>query len=210
MRRIAKVDIPPVLEENHANWTAEFVADKGNKTKRYRYRHPEIKAALKNETGNKCAYCESKIGHNTPGDVEHKIPTSVDESQHFSWDNLTIACTECNRRKNDYYTPAAPFLDPYRDDVESRLIHLGPVMSWAPGDDEAEISVRTLQLHDDTRSDLITRKVELIDKLNNLVTRIEKETGPLKDLLIISLEKMKGTNAEYSAMINAVCEKYGV
>ena len=89
---------------------------------------PEL--TLKEETGFKCVYCESKIGHNTPGDIEHKIPSSKDEDQHFAWNNLTIACTECNRRKNDYYVIGNEFLDPYSDDVENVLEHHGPLVYW--------------------------------------------------------------------------------
>lgn len=208
MRKLTKGDIPVVLGDNQVTWTAEFVADKTNATKKFRYRHPDIKAALKEETSSKCVYCESKIGHNTPGDVEHKTPSTADELLHFSWDNLTIACTECNRRKLNYFEPALPFLDPYVDDVETRVLHLGPLVSWTPGDASAETSIKMLQIHDDTRIELIKRKIETIDKLNNLVARIEKAEEPLKGLLLLALERMKEKNSEYSAMITAVCNQY--
>ena len=210
MRNLTKGVIPNVLDENQDSWTASYIADKSNSTKKFRYRHKDIKCALKNETGSKCIYCESKIGHNTPGDVEHKIPSTADENLHFAWDNLTIACTECNRRKSNYNETDAPFLDPYADDVEDRVVHLGPLLSWRPGDNSAEISIRILEMHDATRFELIKKKVEAIDKLNNLISRINREQGALKEMLLISLEKMKDRNAEYSAMINSTCEKYGL
>ena len=43
----------------------------------------QIKAALMKETHDKCAYCESKVGHNCPGDAEHKIPVSHDAQRLF-------------------------------------------------------------------------------------------------------------------------------
>jgi 5-methylcytosine-specific restriction endonuclease McrA len=116
MRNLKKVPTPKILEDNVAAWLAEYLADKANPTKRYRYRNDDIKGALRDETGFKCIYCESKIGHNTPGDVEHKIPSSKVPEEHFTWTNLTIACTECNRRKNDYYETDEGFLDPYNED----------------------------------------------------------------------------------------------
>ena len=33
------------------------------------------------------------------------------------WDNMTIACSECNRRKLDHYDPECVFLDSNVDDV---------------------------------------------------------------------------------------------
>lgn len=89
--------MPNVLAINHDEWLTAFLADKTNKTNKYRYRHSEIKITLTEETGWKCVYCESKIGHNTPGDIEHKVPSSKDEHRHFNWENLTVACTECNK-----------------------------------------------------------------------------------------------------------------
>jgi hypothetical protein len=82
----------------------------------------------------------------TPGDIEHKVPSSKNRRLHFVWSNLTVACTECNRRKLDYYEIGAEFLDPYSDPVEDCLIHLGPIVYLAPGHQRAEITVRTLSL----------------------------------------------------------------
>ena len=61
MRNLVKLPIPPVLAARGKEWTVEFLADPNNQTKRYRYRHPEIKQTLLNETGDKCIYCESKV-----------------------------------------------------------------------------------------------------------------------------------------------------
>lgn len=206
MRNLEKRPCPQVLADHAEEWTEDYIADRDNKTKRYRYRHPEIKAELVAETSNKCVYCESKVGHNTPGDVEHKIPTSADRSQHFSWANLTIACTECNRRKRAYFDEVKPFLDPYNDDVESRVVHHGPVVAWIPGDESSEISVKTLELHDNSRSQLLMRKVEKIGEVNELFARkASTESALLREVLAAQIEQMRSSNAEYSAMINAVC-----
>lgn len=210
MRKIAKLEVPAVLEENAETWTAEYQADPKSNTKKYRYRHPEIKGTLLQETFHKCVYCESKIGHNTPGDVEHKTPSAVDRNLHFSWTNLTIACTECNRRKSDYFDPNLPFLDPYNDDVEDRVIHLGPVLGWHPGDTCAEVTIRLLALDTRERDQLIIRKVEAINTLNDLVGRIATESGVMQELLRVLLSKRKDCDSEFSGMICAVCAHYGV
>jgi len=207
MRKLNKGEIPAVLAENVEWWTEEFVADPENHTKRYRYRHPEIKAALLKETAGKCVYCESKVGHNTPGDTEHKIPSSEDNTLHFSWTNLTIACSECNRRKNDYFRPSMPFLDPYVDDVESVLVHLGPIVGWKPGYQRAEITIRTLELHSGARRELISRKIERLEELSELLERLASSScDELMGLLLTKrLEEMKSPDAEYSGMVMAAC-----
>ncbi len=211
MRKLAKLAIPDLLAQKASNWLNEYKNDQGNSTKRYRYRDQAIKSTLKNETFNKCVYCESKIGHNTPGDVEHKIPTSKNIDLHFDWNNLTIACTECNRRKNDYYSASDSFLDPYLDDVEDLVLHLGPVVSWKNGDSKAEISVKTLELHSNARENLISRKIEKIEELNNLVERYNKETNPtLKKIHKKGILRMMEISSEYSAMIISILKTKNV
>ncbi len=200
MRNLNKLAIPTILDLNATVWTAEFIAEPTNRTKKYRYRNPEIKQQLKVETGFKCIYCESKIGHNTPGDVEHKIATTASHLLHFEWSNLTIACTECNRRKNDYDDPNMPFLDPYNDDVEDLVKHLGPIVSWKTGEARAEVSIRQLELDSKARMEVILRKIEHIAKVNDLLERIASKTGFHRKLLERNLMQMTEKDAEYSAM----------
>ena len=178
---------------------------------KYRYRHPEIKTTLKEETGWKCVYCESKIGHNTPGDIEHKIPSSKVEHLHFTWENLTIACTECNRRKNDYYEEGEEFLDPYNDDVENEIQHYGPVLGWNNGNERAEITVKTLELDTTIRFSLISRKIEKIEELNNVIERyVKEESTAIKALMKQKIKRMIDKKSEYSAMIKSIIERKGL
>lgn len=211
MRNLDKLPTPEVLAHNHDEWLANYIADKANSTKKYRYRHPDIKATLTKETGWKCVYCESKIGHNTPGDIEHKIPSSKVENLHFKWENLTVACTECNRRKNDYYIEGEEFLDPYNDDVELAIEHYGPVLGWRNGDERAEVTVKTLELDTPIRFPLISRKIEKIEELNNVVERyVKEESAAVKALMKQKIKRMLDKNSEYSGMIKSIIDTKGL
>lgn len=211
MRNLEKLASPEVLSVNHVGWLTAYVADKTNTTKKYRYRHTEIKTTLKEETGWKCIYCESKIGHNTPGDVEHKIPSSKAEDLHFAWENLTVACTECNRRKNDYYEEGEEFLDPYNENVELAIQHYGPVLGWQNGHVRAEITVKTLELDTVARFSLISRKIEKIEELNNVIERyVKEESIALKTLMKLKIKRMIDKKAEYSGMLVSIIETKGL
>ena len=207
MRRLTKKPVPTVLVTNGATWLAEYQADRTSTTSRYRYRHQDVKAALIAETFWKCVYCESRVGHNTPGDIEHKVPTSKNEALHFEWSNLTVACTECNRRKNDYYVVGEEFLDPYVDDVESALFHAGPFVHWVPGHSRAEITVRKLQL-DAGRPALIDRKRETLEKARTLLELAATANGNpiLHALREDEVNRMCTIDAEYSAMARTYVE----
>jgi uncharacterized protein (TIGR02646 family) len=212
MRHISKLAEPNVLFTNKDNWLTEYKADKTNGTKKYRYRHSDIKGQLKDETGFKCVYCESKIGHNTPGDVEHIIPSSKNEDMHFEWENMTIACTECNRRKNAHYEQGEEFLNPYTDnDLEVLIEHFGPIVNWRNGHVRAEITVKILELNKSTRIQLILRKIEKIEDTNTLIERYIAEQNPtLKKIHKFQLEQMTLVDAEFSGMVKSLITQKGI
>jgi len=211
MRNLEKLATPNVLVENHDGWLTAFLADKTNKTNKYRYRHPEIKKTLMEETGWKCVYCESKIGHNTPGDIEHKIPSSKVENLHFNWENLTTACTECNRRKNNYYKEGEEFLDPYNENVENAIQHYGPILGWKIGHERAEITVKILELDTKNRFPLISRKIEKIEEVNNVIERyVKEESLAIKKLMKQKIKRMIDKKSEYSGMIKSIMKQKGL
>ncbi|TWX55201.1 HNH endonuclease [Colwellia hornerae] len=211
MRKIDKLPKPQILIDNETPWLIAFKADKSNATKKYRYRHADIKTTLRSETNDKCVYCESKVGHNTPGDIEHKIPSSKVEDLHFSWENLTIACTECNRRKNDYYEVGTEFLDPNIDYVEDFIEHHGPITTWKAGSQRAEVSIRILKLNSKERLPLIINKIEKIEEVNNLVERYEsQQNSMLKKLLEKQLLELASKASEYSGMVLEMLVKKGI
>jgi 5-methylcytosine-specific restriction endonuclease McrA len=201
VRNLKKGEPPSLLKEQADNWLKEFLTDQKNDTKRTRYRAPEIKEALTRETSWKCVYCESRIGHNTPGDIEHMVPSSKVAKLHFEWTNLTTACSECNRRKNNYYEKVAEFLNPYVDDVEALVEHHGPFVGYAPGSARAEITLRILQFERPERQVLVYQKLNHLEDLQHLLSRYESEINPvLKELLRLELEERRSISAEYSAM----------
>ena len=205
MRRINKVVCPDVLEQKGTQWLHEYLEDPNNPKRRYRYRHRSIKTRLKEETHAKCVYCESKIGHNTPGDAEHIRPVKKFEREIFVWENLTIACNECNRRKSDYYDENCMFINPYADDVEKMIVHLGPFVSWQIGNERAEATIRTLELDSVARMDLIARKIEKIEEVKNLLERMEgMDADTLRQLLELKLDEMTAASSEFSGMTVAV------
>ena len=205
MRRIEKTACPDVLEQNGGQWLQEFLKNPNNETRRFRYRHPEIKERLKKETFGKCVYCESKIGHNTPGDTEHIRPVKKFLQEIFVWENLTISCSECNRRKRDYYDVNCMFINPYTDNVEDMIVHLGPFVAWKIGNERAEITIRILELDKYTRMELISRKIEKIEEVKNLLENIEgKVGGILRELLELKLNEMISVSSEFSGMAMVV------
>lgn len=205
MRNLTKNTIPRVLATNWRRWTVELKNDPSSTSKQNKYNNAEIKESLLEETCSKCVYCESKIGDTLYGDIEHIVPKSAVPVGRFCWRNLTIACSVCNTKKYTYYDTETMFLNPYEDDVESMLWHQGPLVFWNSGCTRAEVTVKKLKLHHQDRQELIFRKVEHLEFVNELVETYTCTTNTMKKEIVRSqLRELCETSAKYSGMVRSV------
>lgn len=213
MIRLQKGKKPAVLEKEAASWTKELLGlIRAGKpvppTKLRRYAHPTIKAAVKQEAYEKCIYCESKISHVAPGDVEHIKPKSRYRELTYDWHNLAYVCNECNRRKSDTYNEACTPLNPFDDDPSKALAGVGAFIFSVLGHDRAEVTVSLMQLN---RPALLERRGELITTLKHLAERAFREQNPsLRDLLLRELCREVAAPREYSFAGRSFLNSLGV
>lgn len=131
MIRIRKKETAPVPEilKTEGQTETAFLNDRYNQGEREFvskdfdskiYGHEEVKKALIKIQDYKCCFCEAKIGHISPGDVEHFRPKAgwvqTNEKLNkpgyywlaYKWDNLLLSCEICNRRNKKNYFPLLP------------------------------------------------------------------------------------------------------
>ena len=203
MIKLTKGDKPEVLVKNGQSWKAEYVAavENGNlkDSQRYRYRHSSIKEAIRAETHEKCAYCESKISHVHPGEIDHIFPVSRRPDLCVDWDNLTLVCSECNRRKSDYYNEEEPLVNPYVNEPSDHLIFFGPMVLHRD-----KMGFRTTRQIGLSRTQLIERKQERIEQLNMLVQQWrETPNGPTRQFLQEEIMQYASDAAEFAGTVRA-------
>lgn len=100
---------PDVIKNNESKWLETYLIalnkyrlspTKANKKNLHlteeKYKHNQIKEALRVMFNNKCAYCESYIGHISFGHIEHFMPKAKYPKQCFNWNNLLLGCEICN------------------------------------------------------------------------------------------------------------------
>lgn len=84
------------------------------------YAATDVKARLKVDQLGKCAYCETRFGHSSPGDVEHYRPKAGYRQSSaavvqgpgyywlaYEWSNLLYTCEDCNRIRKRQLFPLA-------------------------------------------------------------------------------------------------------
>ncbi len=182
-----KLPLPAILQKNYAEWSNEYLAclESGKaipENIKNRYRHNEIKEQIRSECFDKCVYCESKISHISPGDVEHILPKAHRPDLIFEWANLTYACEQCNRSgKRDYYDPNDPLINPYVDEPDEHLIAFGPIIFHKPGSRKGEISKSILKLN---RTELVERRREAVEAITPLVDKWAAESNSRIKMLL--------------------------
>lgn len=165
------------------------------------YRHHTVKAAIRQETCDKCAYCESKVTHTYPGDVEHIIPKSVRPDLMLDFYNLTFSCSACNNNKRDYYSEDAPIIDPYKDDPESHMFACGPLIMYRPGDTVGYVTKQKLDLN---RMPLVERRKERLESVTRLLDQVVRTRNKShRQVLIEELYKECDKCMEYSFVVRA-------
>lgn len=203
MIRLRKGDKPEVLDKNEEKWGREYLdglaAGRLSDTARYRYRHKDIKAAVKAETHGKCAYCESKTSHVHPGEIDHILPKSERPDLVVAWENLTHVCTECNRRKLDYYSESEPLVNPYVDEPTGHLRFVGALVLQR--DNKGLLTTRRIGL---SRTALVERRQERLEQLNLLIQKwMETTDGPTKEFLRQEIRECAAAASEFSAAMDA-------
>lgn len=129
MRRVSRLPEPDSLKRNAGQWTEELmneIESKGSYAKaderiKNKYRQEDVKQTLEKMYKKHCCYCESIIGTDSFGRIEHLRPKSLPQFHQYSfdWENLHWCCEVCNTGyKRDKWDFKYPILDPSKDDVE--------------------------------------------------------------------------------------------
>lgn len=206
MIKLNKLQEPEILRTNKTQWTEDYKTAKSCKssdleTLKSRYRHPDIKKQILLETSEKCAYCESKIRHIYPGDVEHIKPKSEFEDNIFEWFNLTLSCGECNRRKLANYDEDIGVINPYLDEPDDHLSAHGATIFPRPGDDKGKLCCYLFELN---RIDLVERRKEQLEKIQLKLDEFVKAENPLlRKLIERQIENLKSPSNEYAMITRA-------
>jgi hypothetical protein len=165
------------------------------------YRDVLLKERLREESCDKCIYCESKVSHVDHGEIEHFIPKSIQPRLRYLYYNLGYSCGICNNNKGVYYDPLAPLLNPYEDDPSQFIEAYGPMVSAIGGNPRGSITIRKLKLN---RTELLERRVERLNSILSLVNQMQVSKDPsIKLVLQQQIEEECADDKEFAFVSRA-------
>ncbi len=112
MIHVERGDAPSDFFQYAASWMEEFEGENAQFStsmfwtkvrKRRRMKH--YAKAIFNAFKGKCAFCESKMSHVSPANIDHYRPKGDDRFVHlmFDWNNWLLSCGTCNTSKGDKF-----------------------------------------------------------------------------------------------------------
>ena len=196
---LEKLDEPASLVRNKAKWTQELLdaiagGDRDQiKAKKRKYNQPDVKAQLRTETNDKCAYCETKITVASHGDIEHVTPKAIEPERTFEWDNLTFACEKCNGKKSD----KTGISDPYLDIIQEDFFFVGSFLRGRS--EKGRLTIAELELN---RGELIEDRQEHMIALADAIEKIANTNDQrLRELTLGALrDDLASRKPEYIMM----------
>lgn len=214
---------PLVLKNNKAKWLSEYLAALNNyklnpttknkeivRDKEIKYKQAEVKKALKAMFADKCAYCESHIGHVSYGHIEHFKPKEKYPKQCFKWDNFLLGCEVCNgsQYKGTRFPQKkenGPLVNPAKENPTSYfLFEYDPFTGTANvlgKNPRGNTSEKLLGLN---RPELIRHRSRIVRKMVYVAIRASK--GDLDAL--VEIKSCIKTDEEYSAFAIELFKKY--
>ncbi|MGE4531415.1 MAG: HNH endonuclease [Acidithiobacillus sp.] len=207
MIKLTKGLEPEVLIRNKENWTHDLLAAvraqdaERIKAVTKRYNHPEVKSALKEETHQKCAYCEAKVTDVAHGDIEHVTPKSLNREQTFEWRNLTFSCQICNQNKS----AKEGIIDPYIDEPNDHMFFAGAFVKGRSL--EGSRTVLELKLNRVALIESRNREIErYADQLEKIFLIPDERTKEL--FFLAMLEELDSGQPEFVATCRLILERY--
>jgi hypothetical protein len=200
--RLHKGPPPDILVEKAVEWTKDYkdalAAATMTDTIRYRYRHADIKSALKRDSHSKCIYCESDIGF---GQTDHIHPVSKCPDEIVAWTNLALVCAECNTHKKDDCAPTEPLINPFVDEPAVHLLFLGRLVFAVIGD---AMGLRTLKQINLNCPDLIQKRAKRLDRLAPLLEQWRSHPdGVTKTILRTAILDEAADKMDFAATVRA-------
>ncbi|MBL8218056.1 MAG: HNH endonuclease [Bryobacterales bacterium] len=179
------------------------------------YRHPTVLDALNHCHRSKCSYCEQII--DTDGDIEHFRPKAAYYWLAYRWDNLLLACRDCNSAKlqkfpledeahravthrDDHRREKPLLLNPATDDIDTQIGWRSSVVYPKQSDRAGERTIATLKLN---RISLVKRRMEVLAQVDILLAAAALTDAPIATRAMAHLETMQTPSHQYSAMIRA-------
>jgi uncharacterized protein (TIGR02646 family) len=216
MIHIDRLPKPDILIEKEIEWTENFINSGEKRPHNSKYGHQQIRTRLYSMSSNKCFYCERKLT-GVSKEIDHFIEVSdpIGKSLAFNWDNLFLACNNCNDKLYNKDISVMQVLNPCfntDEEIETHITFEDEFITSKNNSQKGLLTIKKFRL--DTELLDLLRSKHLI-QFYKLLVQIERNKNAenrisMNDLEKESLHIFKQKDHQFSLMFKIILEKNGI
>ena len=210
MRHISRLEKPRILAEKAEQWTSIFASGTKNRPDNSKYAHAEVKGVLYSMSFHKCYYCERKL-KNIPKEIDHFIEVSERKDLAYEWENLYLACDNCNGKIPNTSIAVTDVLDPCRhtdDEIGEHLVFDDELITAKNG---SALGLKTIQkygLDSEQLDHLRVRQLKVFQKLYiTILQNMHSEGRGMNDDEKAQLLQFQQADMSFSLMFRQLIRK---
>lgn len=209
MRHIKRLPKPNILAEKEQEWLDNFIKSGKNRPDNSKYGHKEILETLNLSSRHKCFYCET-ILKDLPKEIDHFIEVSYDKTKAFEWENLYLACENCNNKIPNDKIPVKDVLNPCVDDdteIKEHIFFEKNLIQFhtTKGDKTIQKFKLSTEKLDKLRETKLREFVEFLLKIKDKM--IEKGKKKMSEKQKQKIKQYASTQCNYSLMFEQYINK---
>lgn len=212
MRFINRLPKPDILVQREDTWREKFLKSKNVRPNNKQYAYPEIRSTLNTMSFHKCFYCERKL-KDVPQEVDHFIEVSERKDLAFDWDNLYLACDNCNNKVSNKAIPVDP-LDPCGDTdnvIQEHLTFDDEIICARHNSPLGLITIQKYKLDSDQLDKVRLVQIKNFQKvLIQILQNIKSESREINEQEREALLRFQNIDQPFSLMFKILLEKSNV
>ncbi|MFP4092075.1 MAG: HNH endonuclease [Cyclobacteriaceae bacterium] len=211
MRSLHRLPKPGILEEKEETWRESFVNSDKKRPDNNKYAHLQIRNTLNSMSFYKCFYCERKL-KGVAQEIDHFIEVAERRDLAYDWENLYLACDNCNNKLPNRSISVTEVLDPCRDKDEDIQEHLTFEDEIIRGKNGSEKGLATIQKYRLGSEQLDMARLKEIKNFHKLLILIQKniynEKRSINQIEKEALLSFKNPDRPFSLMFKVLLEKH--
>lgn len=216
MRHLKRFSKPDKLVQKEQEWLDTFLKSGNKRPNSSQYGHKDVRAKLDAMSGHKCFYCEQKL-KGKPKEVDHFIEVADPNGKNlaFAWENLYLACENCNGKMPHKDIAVTDALNPCLDtdtEIEQHLTFDDEMIECANNSTKGDLTIRKYRLDSD-ELDLLRSKILVIFYKKLATIEGDKAKEGRQDMTpkeIATLQHFKQADQPFSLMFRLLLAKHGL
>jgi HNH endonuclease len=215
MRYLERLPKPAILEQKEMEWVAAFLASTEKKRPdNSKYGHKSIREQLNSMSFHKCFYCECKL-KGVPSEIDHYVEVAERRDLAFAWENLFMACTNCNNKIANRIISILDALNPswHTDaEIEQHLMFHDESITAKNGSTLGLKTIQKFRLDSDLLDRQRSRQLHLFKDVMIAIIQNQIKTGrsTMTNAEIESLRHFAQADQSFSLLFRLLLEKYNI